>query len=275
MSLMAQFDRVDAILSPWLGNSRISGIDVVSTLGVERFGESPTGRGMYEEEKRAAAAMALEEVRDGMRLGLGTGSTARYFVDLLGQKVAQGFSCLCVPTSEVTAAQARALSIPLTDLDSIDHLDLTVDGADEVTPDLSLIKGAGGALLREKIVAAASDRMIVIADQSKWVDTLGRFPLPIEVNRFGLGATRRALTAVLQEFEATGGLRQRQTVDGAAFVTDGGHYILDALFGRISAPKALSGALLEVPGVVQHGLFLGLCRKAYIAGPHGVTSYDA
>jgi ribose 5-phosphate isomerase A len=251
------------------------GIGFVSTFGVERFGDSPAGRGMYEEEKRAAAAMALEEVRDGMRLGLGTGSTARYFVELLGQKVAQGLSCLCVPTSEVTAAQARSLSIPLTDLDSIDHLDLTVDGADEVAPDLSLIKGAGGALLREKIVAAASDRMIVIADQSKWVDRLGRFPLPIEVNRFGLGATRHALAAVLQEFGAEGGLRQRQTADGGAFVTDGGHYILDALFGRISAPKALSSALLEVPGVVQHGLFLGLCRKAYIAGPQGVTSYDA
>lgn len=230
---------------------------------------------MYEDQKRAAAAMALDEVRDGMRLGLGTGSTARHFVELLGQRVAGGLTCLCVPTSEATAAQARGLGIPLTDLDSLDHLDLTVDGADEIDPDLNLIKGAGGALLREKIVAAVSDLMIVIADQSKLVDTLGRFPLPIEVNRFGLGATLRGVEAVLAQHGAEGGLRQRQAPDGSPFVTDGGHYIVDALFGRISAPKALSGALLEVPGVVEHGLFLGLCRRAYVAGPDGVKKYGA
>jgi len=229
---------------------------------------------MFEDEKRAAAAMALEEVRDGMRLGLGTGSTAKHFVDLLGAKVAAGFNCLCVATSEVTAAQARSLNIPMTDLDTIDHLDLTVDGADEVDPNLDLIKGAGGALLREKIVAAASDRMIVIADASKEVETLGKFPLSIEVNKFGLGATRHALQALLVAFEAQGGLKQRQDGTGAPFVTDGGHYILDASFGRISAPQALSDALLNVPGVVQHGLFLGLCKRAYIAGPNGVERLD-
>lgn len=229
---------------------------------------------MFEEQKRAAAAMALEEVRDGMRLGLGTGSTARYFVDLLGQRVAAGLQCLCVPTSETTAAQARGLGIPLTDLDTIDRLDLTVDGADEVDPQLDLIKGAGGALLREKIVASASDRMVVIADQSKDVDVLGRFPLPIEVNAFGLGATRHALAGVLAQFGAAGGLTQRRDSTGRPFVTDGGHYILDALFGRISAPKAVSDALLAVPGVVQHGLFLGLCSTVYIAGPEGVRRRD-
>jgi ribose 5-phosphate isomerase A len=229
---------------------------------------------MYEEEKRAAAAMALEEVRSGMRLGLGTGSTARHFVDLLGQRVAQGLECLCVPTSEVTAAQARGLGIPLTDLETIDRLDLTVDGADEISPELDLIKGAGGALLREKIVAAASDRMVVIADRSKEVEVLGRFPLPVEVNGFGLGATRRAVEEVLRRFGAEGGLRQRLDAAGRPFVTDGGHYILDALFGRISAPKAVSDALLEVPGVVQHGLFLGLCSTVYIAGPEGVSRRD-
>jgi len=229
---------------------------------------------MFEDEKRAAAAMALEEVRDGMRLGLGTGSTAKHFVDLLGAKVAAGFNCLCVATSEVTAAQARSLNIPMTDLDTIDHLDLTVDGADEVDPNLDLIKGAGGALLREKIVAAASDRMIVIADASKEVETLGKFPLSIEVNKFGLGATRHALQALLVAFEAQGGLKQRQDGTGAPFLTDGGHYILDASFGRISAPQALSDALLNVPGVVQHGLFLGLCKRAYIAGPNGVERLD-
>jgi ribose 5-phosphate isomerase A len=116
--------------------------------------------------KRQAAAMALNDIAPGMRIGLGTGSTAKHFVDLLGEKVAQGFECLCVPTSEATAAQARALAIPLTDLETIDRLDVTVDGADEIGPDLALIKGGGGALLREKIVAASSETMIVIADAS-------------------------------------------------------------------------------------------------------------
>jgi ribose 5-phosphate isomerase A len=225
--------------------------------------------------KRDAAAAAFEEVRSGMRLGLGTGSTAREFVDLLGQRVAQGFECLCVPTSDATAAQARALGIPLTDLETIDHLDLTVDGADEIGPDLTLIKGGGGALVREKIVAAASSRMVVIADASKIVPALGRFPLPIEVNAFGLAATRRALELVLRQYGAAGGISLRSGDGGAPFKTDGGHLILDALFGRISAPKALSSALLEVPGVVQHGLFIGLCRRAYVAGPGGVTIHDA
>ena len=230
---------------------------------------------MSENQKREAAAAALEEVTPGMRLGLGTGSTARHFVDLLGEKVAHGFDVLCVPTSEVTATQARGLGIPLTDLEATPHLDLTIDGADEIGPRLTLIKGGGGALLREKIVAAASDRMIVIADQSKMVSTLGRFPLPIEVNIFGLGATRRRLEAVLSDSGAEGGLTQRMNADGKPFRTDGGHYILDAFFGRISTPEALSALLLEIPGVVQHGLFLGLCKRAYVAGPGGVTVVDA
>ncbi|WP_375449854.1 ribose-5-phosphate isomerase RpiA [uncultured Devosia sp.] len=216
--------------------------------------------------------MAINDLQPGMRLGLGTGSTARHFVDLLGERVAAGFECLCVPTSEVTAAQARALNIALTDLDTIDHLDLTIDGADEIGPGLSLIKGAGGALLREKIVAAASIAMIVIADASKVVTTLGRFPLPIEVNRFGLGATKRALESVLAQYDTQGGLVLRRTSDGASFITDGGHLILDAFFGRISQPEALSRTLLDIPGVVQHGLFLGMCKKAYVATADGVRT---
>lgn len=230
---------------------------------------------MSQNPKRQAAAAALEEVLPGMRLGLGTGSTAREFVSLLGDKVAAGFDCLCVPTSEATAAQARALNIPLTDLDATPHLDLTVDGADEIGPELSLIKGGGGALLREKIVAAASERLVVIADESKLVQALGRFPLPVEVNRFGLEATRLALQIVLAGHEAQGGLTLRSTPSGDAFVTDGGHFILDALFGRISRPEALSRDLLDIPGVVQHGLFLRMCRRAYIAGRDGVTRLDA
>lgn len=227
---------------------------------------------MSEALKREAAAMALTEVRSGMRLGLGTGSTAKHFVDLLGEKVAQGLDVLCVPTSEATAQQALSLNIPLSDLDTLDRLDLTVDGADEIDPAFNLIKGGGGALLREKIVAASSDAMIVIADGSKLVDTLGKFPLPVEVNKFGLGATRHAVAEVIAAHGAEGGLRLRGEDKGAPFVTDGGHLILDAFFGRISNPEALSRDLLDIPGVVQHGLFLNLCSKAYVATPDGVKT---
>src|SRR6266853_229400 len=146
-------------------------------------------------QKRAAAARAVEFVRPGMRLGLGTGSTARPFVELLAERVRTGLAVVAVPTSEETRAQAERLGVPLTTLDETPELDMTVDGADEIAPDLTLIKGGGGALLREKIVAAASARMVVIADESKWVKTLGRFPLPVEVMPFGLAATRRAVEA--------------------------------------------------------------------------------
>ena len=223
--------------------------------------------------KRQAAAMALTEVRPGMRLGLGTGSTARHFVDLLGEKVAGGLDVICVPTSEATATQARALNIPLSDLDHLDRLDLTVDGADEIDPALNLIKGAGGALLREKIVAASSDAMIVIADDSKCVELLGgKFPLPIEVNRFGLGATRHSVAEILKSYGEQTWVRLRGEEAGSPFVTDGGHLILDAFFGRISQPEALSIDLLNIPGVVEHGLFLKMCSKAYVAAPDGVKT---
>lgn len=224
---------------------------------------------MSEILKRRAAQAAMGEVRSGMRIGLGTGSTARHFVDLLGAEVARGFACLCVPTSEETAAQAGGLGIPLATLDEIDRLDVTIDGADEIDRDFRLVKGGGGALLREKIVAAASDRMVVIADESKLVDTLGAFALPIEVNPFGLAATGRAIDDVMAQAGAQGGRALRYGEDGAVFVTDGGHYVIDASFGRISDAEALSRALLDIPGVVQHGLFLGLCDEAYLATPSG------
>lgn len=230
---------------------------------------------MSEDLKRRAAAAALAEVQPGMRLGLGTGSTARHFVDLLGERVRAGFDCIGVPTSEVTAAQAAALGIPLTTLEKTPELDLTIDGADEVGPGLALIKGAGGALLREKIVAAASRRMIVIADSSKVVGALGKFPLSIEVNRFGLRATTILVEAVAATHGATGAVTLRLAKSGEPLVTDGGHLILDALFGRISNPEALSADLHKVPGVVEHGLFLGLCKRAYIAGPNGIETIDA
>ena len=224
--------------------------------------------------KRQAAARALEAVRDGMKLGLGTGSTAKHFVDLLGEKVRAGLRVIGVPTSEATRAQAEQCGIKLTTLDEVDHLDLTIDGADEVDPALNLIKGGGGALLREKIVAAASDRMIVIADDSKWVPTLGRFPLPIEVIPFGLGATRRAIEKAFAECGVSGQMAVRKAKggdkDGHVFVTDGGHWILDAQLGRIVDPPGLAKALSSIPGVVEHGLFIGLASSAVLAGGEGI-----
>ncbi|WP_439572747.1 ribose-5-phosphate isomerase RpiA [Phreatobacter sp.] len=219
--------------------------------------------------KRDAAAKALTFVEDGMRLGLGTGSTAKHFVDLLADKVRAGMTVVGVPTSEATRRQAESLGVPLTTLDETPELDLTIDGADEIDPALNLIKGGGGALLREKIVAAASARMIVIADASKQVDALGRFPLPIEVNSFGLGATRRAVERVLERAGCAGPLQIRKMADGHVFVTDGGHMILDAACGRIPDPAALAAQLHAVPGVVEHGLFIGLATFAIIASPGG------
>jgi ribose 5-phosphate isomerase A len=224
-----------------------------------------------EAQKRAAAARAVEFVHSGMRLGLGTGSTARHFVELIGERVRGGdLDIVAVPTSQATKADAERCGIALTTLDETPQLDLTVDGADEIAPDLCLIKGGGGALLREKIVAAASARMIVIADESKWVPVLGRFPLPIEVVPFGLGATQRAVERAIGSAESAGMLTLRRGKDGHAFVTDGGHWILDAALGRIDDPKAMAHALASVPGVVEHGLFIGLTQTAIIAGPDGV-----
>lgn len=220
--------------------------------------------------KRQAAARALEEVRDGMLLGLGTGSTAKHFVDLLGEKVRAGMKVTAVPTSEATRQQAEACGITLTTLDEVERLDLTVDGADEMDPQLALIKGGGGALLREKIVASASSRMIVIADDSKWVDTLGRYPLPIEIVPFGIAATQRAIKDAFASTGVDGPLAIRQGKDGLAFVTDGGHLIVDAKLGSIKDPARLASALTAIPGVVEHGLFLGLARMAVLAGAKGI-----
>jgi ribose 5-phosphate isomerase A len=223
-----------------------------------------------DELKRQAAARALDDVRDGMRLGLGTGSTAKHFVELLGEKVRAGLNVVGVPTSEATRADALRCGVPLTTLDEIDRLDLTVDGADEVDAALDLIKGGGGALLREKIVASASDRMIVIADESKWVATLGRFPLPIEVIPFGLAATRRAIARACAESGDSGDMVLRKSKDGQVFVTDGGHWIVDAHLTRIQDARRLAGLLSTIPGVVEHGLFVGLATKAILAGAQGI-----
>jgi ribose 5-phosphate isomerase A len=223
-----------------------------------------------EAQKRAAAVRAVEFVRPGMRLGLGTGSTAKLFVDLLAERVRGGLDVVAVPTSEATRAQAERLGIKLTTLDETPELDLTIDGADEIAPDLTLIKGGGGALLREKIVAAASAKMLVIADQSKWVTVLGRFPLPVEIAPFGAAATRRAVEAATASAGCPGAALLRKAPNGHAFVTDGGHWLLDAQLQRIPDPQALAARLAAVPGVMEHGLFIGLARTAIVAGPDGV-----
>ena len=223
-----------------------------------------------EAAKRLAAARAVDLVRPGMRLGLGTGSTAAHFVALLGERVAQGLKVVGVPTSERTREQAFSLNIPLSTLDETPELDLTIDGADEFDPQLRLIKGGGAALLREKIVAAASARMVVVTDRSKQVATLGKFPLPVEVDRFGLESTRRHVLAAGQATGCTGEVRLRMNGQGQVLVTDGGHAILDCVFGRIPDADALARLLNAIPGVVEHGLFIGMAKAVIVADASGV-----
>lgn len=220
--------------------------------------------------KLAAARRAVELVEPGMKLGLGTGSTAERFVALLAERVKSGLDVVCVPTSEATAAQARALGLRLTTLDEEPILDLTVDGADEIDPQLRLIKGGGGALLREKIVACSSDRLVVIADSSKKVATLGKFPLPVEIVRFGVGSTKMMIEALAADIGCEGEIKLRMRADGQPFVTDNGNVILDCAFGSISDPEALDDVLRGIPGVVDNGMFLGIAEMAILGGPDGV-----
>jgi ribose 5-phosphate isomerase A len=220
--------------------------------------------------KRLAAARALELVRPGMRLGLGTGSTAQHFVELLGERVRAGLTVEAVPTSEQTHALALREGILLKSLDELPELDLTVDGADELDRDLRLIKGGGAALLREKIVAAASARMIVIADQTKLVDRLGRYPLPIEVAPFGIGSTTVAIERAIASAGCHGSVTVRRDKAGQWLITDGGHHIIDASLSRIDRPEDLALALSSVPGVMEHGLFLGMASAAILATDAGV-----
>ncbi|WP_412058537.1 ribose-5-phosphate isomerase RpiA [Bartonella sp. DGB2] len=221
-----------------------------------------------EDLKKAAAQKALEWVEDGMRLGIGTGSTAEAFIRLLAERVKEGLKICGVATSNRSEALCQALGIPTTSLGAVSTLDLTVDGADEIGPRMALLKGGGGALLREKIVAYASKKMLVIADESKLVTELGAFPLPIEVNAFGFEATKRAIIDVACAFDLPQEIILR-VVSGAPFYTDGGHLILDAAFGKIADPYALSQALFAIPGVVEHGLFLDLASACVVAGKNG------
>src|SRR6476646_10555478 len=250
------------ISHPWLCKARPNFIPK---------GQLPVKLGDSSLLKESAAMRALDLVCDGMWLGLGTGSTAARFVEALGVKVAAGLKVLCVPTSEATRAHAERLGIPLTTLDETpQHLHLTVDGADEIDDQLRLIKGGGGALLREKIVATASDQMVVIADDSKLVKTLGRFPLPVEVVRFGFAATRRMVEAMANQAGCQGAIIPRLSKDGAPFLTDQGNFILDCAFGKIQEPEVLAFALKRVPGAVAHGLFLGVAALAIVATADGV-----
>ena len=210
--------------------------------------------------KRAAAHRAAEFVEDGMRVGLGTGSTAAFLVRRLGERVRdEGLRIRAVPTSEATARLARAEGIEVVELGEAGWLDLTVDGADEVDGELSLIKGGGGALLREKIVACASDRMVVIADGAKVVETLGAFPLPVEVIPFGWEATRRLVEELLEGLDVGGRDAVLRMRGDAPFATDEGNRILDLRLGRIGDARQLALALNQIPGVVENGLFLDIC----------------
>jgi ribose 5-phosphate isomerase A len=214
-----------------------------------------------ESEKEAAGRAAAQLVRDGDIVGLGTGSTAYFAVVALGERVKAGLKIVGIPTSVQTGDLARAVGIQLTTLDEHPEIDITIDGADEVDPRLNLIKGGGGALLREKIVASATKKMVVVADSGKVVPVLGTFPLPVEIIDF-------ARTVLEKKIGALGAAtKHRMKSDGRPFVTDEGHHILDCSFGRIDDPVALARELDSLPGVVEHGLFIGLAKVALVG--HG------
>ncbi len=223
-----------------------------------------------DEQKRVAAEAALEHVENGMKLGLGTGSTAAHFVSALGAKARrEGLDFLCVPTSEATASLAREVGLKVTSLDEVPHLDLTIDGADEIGPRLTLIKGGGGALLREKIVAFASTRMLVIADESKVVPHLGNFPLPVEVVPFGARATGGRILEAGKLYGCEGAIALRVDEYGEPFLTDSSNLIFDWALGEIPDPDGLGEYLSRLPGVVEHGLFLGMAHSAVIGKADG------
>jgi ribose 5-phosphate isomerase A len=224
-----------------------------------------------DELKRAAAHAAIAHVKPGMRLGLGSGSTANHFIDAVAGKVKAGFDLLCVPTSEATRRRAEKLGLPLSSLDDTPQLDLTVDGADEIDASLRLIKGGGGAHVREKIIATSSRQMIVIADYSKRVSDLGAFPLPIEILPFGATSTLGKIETAARWAGCRGLLTLRVT-NSAPFITDNGNLICDGSFGQIEEPEKLATALSSVPGVVDHGLFIGIASLAIIATPSGIET---
>jgi len=210
-------------------------------------------------EKEAAARASLRFVKDGHVVGLGTGSTAAYFIKLLGEEVKNGLRVRGIPTSIRSRELALSLEIPVITLDDCQEIDVTVDGADEVDPQLRLIKGGGGALLREKIVASATRQMIVVADASKQVQRLGKFPLPVEVIRFAQALVAKRIVAMGAEVQL------RRDAASNAYLTDENNHILDCRFGEIRDPDSLARELSEMPGVVEHGLFIGMASVALLA----------
>jgi ribose 5-phosphate isomerase A len=220
--------------------------------------------------KQQAALAAVDQIRDGMIVGLGTGSTAALAVTALGERVRQGLRILAIPTSDRTAAQARLVGIELTDFSAHPRLDLTIDGADEVLPGrLDLIKGLGGALLREKIVAAASERLIIMADYSKLVTKIGeKSPVPVEITQFGWSATCARIATLGAD------VTLRKGSDGCAYVTDNGNYIVDCRFAPITDAGRLEADLARIVGVVESGLFVGLATQAMVATPSGLQILD-
>lgn len=211
-----------------------------------------------ESEKELVGRASARFVNEGNIVGLGTGSTAVYAVQAVADRVKAGLKILCIPTSVRTKDQATSLGIPLTTLDEHQEIDLTIDGADEIDPNLCLIKGGGGALLREKIIASASRKMVVIADSTKLVPVLGKFPLPVEVVGF-------AQAVVAKKIEAMGAeVSLRKDAAGKIYITDEGHHILDCKFGQIPDPPSLARKLSDIPGVMEHGLFIGLASLVLI-----------
>jgi ribose 5-phosphate isomerase A len=221
----------------------------------------------HDQEKKAAARASLGFVRDENIVGLGSGSTAEYAVRLLGERVQAGLKIRGIPTSQRTRELAESVGIPLSTLEEFPDIDVTIDGADEIDPELQLIKGGGGALLREKIVASASKRMVVIADSSKRVQILGKFPLPVEVIALAQPLLKKKIAAL----GAT--VKLRQYAHGDPFVTDEGHHILDCQFGEILDPRALARQLDSMPGIVEHGLFVDMATLALIGKDDGVVEF--
>jgi len=222
-----------------------------------------------DQEKEAAARASLQFVKDGQVVGLGTGSTAAYFIKLLAERVKDGLRIRGIPTSDRSRALAESLGIPLTTLDECQEIAVTVDGADEVDPQLRLIKGGGGALLREKIVASATRQLVIVADASKQVPVLGKFPLPVEVIKFAQAVVKKKIEALGAQVEL------RRAADGKPYLTDENNHILDCRFGQIPDADRLARQLSDMPGVVEHGLFIGMASVVLVANGSEIVELRA